>query len=365
MKIKYYFLGSARCFHTIDWYNSARKVLNYEIEFITDLIDGEGFNCLVKDKKEIKKLFILDKFLPKSYDVRAHRLRNLLKFIFIPIQAILLYLIISKNKNHLIYAHSTYYAFIASLVGANYVSTPQGSEVLVRLENSFLYRVFAFFAHKNALLVTVDSFNMQHKLKKILGIQSSVIQNGVDIQNIKKLSSNQNQSRTISLLSIRGISKNYEIDKILKCKDKYLPEVHLDMCAPFIDKTYYQSLNLKEFKNINFLGKLTKDEFQKTLLTSKVVVSIPKSDSSPRSVYESIFSGCIVIVKHNNFLKFLPEDMLNRVVIANTDEDDWLRSAYEQALGKLNNNFFISEQSMNLFDQNLSVQRVNDELHRK
>lgn len=364
METKYIFLGSARCFHTIDWYKSACKVFNKKIDFITDLIDGEGFQCLVEDKNYIKELFILDKFLSKNYDQNAHKIRNLLKLLLLPIQAFKLRKLIYNCPNHLIYAHSTYYAFLAFLSGAKYVSTPQGSEVLVRIEGSIFYKVFSYIAHKNALLVTVDSASMQEKLLKNLGIRSSIVQNGVDIVNIKKLSAKISK-KDIELLSIRGISENYQIKEIVQSKKSFLDGKKLYLCAPFIDKSYLSGLNLTQYENIKFMGRLEKKPFYEKLARAQIVISIPKSDSSPRSVYESIFFGAIIIATNNKYIDDLPDDMKERIVTIDIEDDDWLMSSYSKAKEKLRTIYIPSNETLRLFDQSLSVERVNKILQKK
>ena len=68
------------------------------------------------------------------------------------------------------------------------------------------------------------------------------------------------------------------------------------------------SNRIKKYKNINInlLPRLNSIDFLKTLLNSKVVISIPKSDSSPRSVYEAINLGCSIFVTKLECLEWIP-----------------------------------------------------------
>ena len=360
-----YFLGSSRCFHTIDWYESAQKHYGSSIPFITDMVDGEGFSCLVKERNAIKKLIIVDRFLMRHCGPTGHKIRNVVKLLLSPIQAILVWKLIGRSTKNLTFAHSTYYAFIAGLAGINYISTPQGSEILERLEKSRSYRFIARVAHGRAKLVTVDSSAMRLKLKEILNIDATVVQNGVDVSAIlamvakrdKKLENHSNK-----ILSIRGITELYQILEMIKARDGSSDGSGINFCCPFFDYDYKKIAVLAMDKTKDQdLGKLDRETFYNLLYESAIVISVPLSDSSPRSVYEAIFFGCVVIVSDNQFIYDLPETMRKRLVITNCDEG-WFDSCLKQARKKVNEQFQPTQQDLQLFDQSLSVPRVLKEL---
>ena len=360
-----YFLGSSRCFHTIDWYESALKVYGKSIPFVTDMIEGEGFPCLVKDKALIRELIIIDRFLLSYYGTIGHKIRNVIKFLLSPIQAILVRKLIGRSSENLTFAHSTYYAFIAGLARINYISTPQGSEILIRLEKSFIYRFIAKIAHGRAKLVTVDSSAMRLKLKEILNINAKVVQNGVAVSEILEMKAKSDvkiTSHSNAILSIRGITENYQILEFIKARDSSssLPGIHF--CCPFFDADYKDSVTsaMDKSKDLD-LGKLDREKFYAALRCSDIVISVPLSDSSPRSVYESIFFGCVVIVRDNLYIYDLPESMRERLVVT-TCEDGWFDVCLEQARGKIDKSFLPSKEALQLFDQSLSVHRVLEEL---
>ena len=363
-----YFLGSSRCFHTIDWYESGLKLYGKSVPFVTDMIDGEGFPCLVKDSVAIKKLIIIDRLLSRSYGTTGHKIRNCVKFLLIPIQAILVWKLIGRSKENLTFAHSTYYAFLAGLAGINYISTPQGSEILVRLEKSFIYRFIARIAHGRAKLVTVDSSAMQFKLKEILNIDASVIQNGVGVSSILEMRAKNDQqsaARSNMILSIRGITENYQILEMIKARNLSASGSRIHFCCPFFDEEYRNNVIsvLDKAKDID-LGKLDRGSFYKTLSNSAIAISVPLSDSSPRSVYEAVFFGCVVIVRDNPYIYDLPQDMRNRLVITDCEEG-WFDACLDRALKKAEELFQPSNELLRLFDQSLSMHRVLDELRVK
>ena len=104
-------------------------------------------------------------------------------------------------------------------------------------------------------------------------------------------------------------------------------------------------------------GKLTREAFYERLVRSKIAISIPIRDSSPRSVYEAIYCGCIVIVRYNNYLEDLPACMRERIVITDC-VGDWFDIAYEKALEKCKTPFCPTLDADDMYDQRLSFQRV-------
>ena len=356
-----YFLGSSRCFHTIDWYESGLKFYGKPIPFVTDMIDGEGFPCLVKDRAAINKLIIIDRFLFSDPGTIGHKIRNVVKLLLTPIQAILVWKLIRSSEN-ITFAHSTYYAFLASLAGIQYVSTPQGSEVLVRIENSILYKFFAHIAHKNAILITVDSLAMKMKLKELLNLDSEVVQNGIPIDFLKSISEKPVGQKNDDLLSIRGIAENYQVLEIIDCcsESKNLPL--LQLCCPFYDEDYFVKVQNKVLQTgVIIHGKLNRKDFYQCLLRTKIAISIPISDSSPRSVYEAIYCGCVVIVRYNQYLEDLPACMLERIVVTDC-AGDWFDVAYDKALERSKTKFCPTPDADQMYDQRLSFPRVLNSL---
>jgi len=362
MKETFFFLGSARCFHTIDWYESAQDNSDKPVKFVTDMVEGEGFECLVDDRNNLIKLLIIDNLLSNSYGGIGHLLRNIVKLLVVPIQILLVKFKIGSSKKSITFAHSTYYAFLASLAGIKYVSTPQGSEVLVRIEDSSLYKLFAYIAHKNAILITVDSLAMKMKLKDLLNLDSEVVQNGIPIDHLKVITERTEEPKKDDLISIRGIAENYQVLEIIDCcsDSKYLPG--LQLCCPFYDDDYFARVQDKVLQTgVVVHGKLNREAFYHCLVRSKIAISIPISDSSPRSVYEAIYCGCIVIVRYNQYLEDLPACMLERIVVTDC-AGDWFDVAYEKASEKCKTPFYPTLNADEMYDQKLSFPRVLDSL---
>ena len=79
------------------------------------------------------------------------------------------------------------------------------------------------------------------------------------------------------------------------------------------------------------LGRIEKKiDLYKILNSTILAISIPESDSSPRSVYEAIFCGCAIATTYNQWIKSLPKCMKNRIIIVDLDNQDWLKVALKR-----------------------------------
>lgn len=356
--MKYIFLGSARCFHTEDWYGCAKELVKNDSElsiaFVSDQFNGEGHKTFIESSDECYSLVKVDYLLPRKISSWSNKWRNLLKLLLLPIQVLMLKRIIRdiKDDDVIIHAHSTYYAFLASFVGIPYISTPQGSEVLVRLKSKF-YSLMASRAHKKASFVTVDSKSMAIEMERNIGISPVVVQNGIQV---RKLLEN-NQEQKVKLLSMRGVAPNYRILDFLKeCRKEAVRDVFV--CAPFIEVDYFESVRSLFNDSVKYLGKLDREGYHNILKSTRYVISIPISDSSPRSVYEAIFCGAVAICSPNSYLNELPESIRMRIVVVDINKNNWLSDALVRAEIIHQSSFEPCALALKTYDQQESMNRI-------
>ncbi len=337
-----FFIGSAKDFHLYDWYLSFKKVCNDDVHIITDNIKSEGYSSFSYSK--ITKLFIIDNFLFTFESSFTNKFRNFVKFVVIPLQILLVRRFFKNiSTKPLVFAHSTYYGFLMSFTNVNYCFIPQGSEVLVRPFNSKLYSLFLKRACSKSSLISVDSTNMKNILNEF-GFKAVVTQNGIDTH---FLINHFNNNSDFIFSSIRGITPNYRISEIVKQIE--FNDLKLNICSPFVDESYFNEFI--DSKSINNHGKLSKSDFYIFLSRSKFVLSIPVSDSSPKSVYEAIFLGCILLVSDNNFLSLLPTSMASRVFVVNPENHNWLFDFLEKYKNYDFGDFIPCEDAINIFDR--------------
>ena len=86
----------------------------------------------------------------------------------------------------------------------------------------------------------------------------------------------------------------------------------------------FKNLFINEDEDISRLNKI---DMYKNFIEAKLVISIPYSDSSPRSVYEAIFCGAIVAITYNNYYQNLPDSLKARVIIVDINQKGWFYNA--------------------------------------
>jgi len=351
------FLCGARDYHAIDWYRSSVKLITSPKPIIlTDLIQAEGFSKLISSSDRVHKLLILDPLLLPFQGSLANVWRNLLKLLVFPLQVLLLHSFARQHPCSIYYAHSMYYICLASAARLSFVGQPQGSEILIRARKSLLYRFFSKVAMRSARLITVDSTDMANIISQTTGIRPLIIQNGIDTTAIAKITSypehttNQPASR---ILSARGLTPLYQIDQVLSARNRscLYGTLGLDIVYPFYDEAY-RDLILQELKpSDRILGRLSHTKLYQLYQQSLLFVSIPSSDSSPRSVYEAIFCGCIVAVSPHGYVNSLPESMLSRLFIVDLTCPTWLDDAISFALSQQSVPFVPCSDALLRFDQ--------------
>jgi hypothetical protein len=356
---KIIFIASGLDFHALDWYRNILSISNgdREIKFATDIIQSEGHLKLINEKDEIISLFNIDLLLFRKESDFGNIWRNIVKLIFFPLQIFLLRRLAKKNPNSIFHAHSMYYMFLSWGAGIKYIGSPQGAEILVRPFTSKIYRFFAIKCLKAADNIIIDSFNLKDGIMKLAERDSNVVQYGIDYKSICNIV-NTNNPRTI-VSSIRAIYPIYRIEKIIEGRNNYDIKQPLLFYYPYWEESYLKEImNTFSTFDIN-KGRLgEKSDVFKILSESKLAISIPKYDSSPRSVYEAIFCGCCVAVPFNNWIDNIPESMLKRVFIVDLDDESWFSKAIQFADSVSKTEFIPCEEALNKFDQDRSMSFV-------
>ncbi|MCH7535821.1 MAG: glycosyltransferase [Bacteroidetes bacterium] len=360
---KLVFLCGARDFHAMDWYKSAKELLpNKDIYILTDLIAGEGFKKLINEKDIVFKLIIIDNFLLKGQSNIGNVWRNLVKLVVFPIQVILIKKFSRRLPGAIYHAHSMYYLFLAWAAGVRYVGTPQGSDILIKPFKSRLYRYFAIKSLRAAKVVTVDSGRMNDTIFELTGLKSRIIQNGIDLHAIDNVLSemHHNSFKREGILSSRAFTELYRIKDIVSARNSssLYSEVPLTLIYPFYEEKYMEKiLELSKPCDVD-LGRVDRGSMYQLLMRTKLVISIPQSDSSPRSVYEAVFCGCAVAITYHSFYDVLPQCMKTRIVLIDLDDEDWLDKAVKNSDDITSVRYCPSDQALTMFDQRRSFKEM-------
>jgi len=355
------FVCSARDYHAVDWYRLVKALCpNRRVLIITDLIESEGVERLVDCRDEVLQLLSLDRWLFKNQSRLGNIWRNFVKIVSAPLAAWRLNSL-SKNIESIFHAHSMYYIFICWLARVQYIATPMGSDVLVRPENSRMYKLLTIFSLRGACEITVDSHALQKKIFSLCERKSFLIQNGDNAQETEVYrASVKNRFRAVS---IRGMDPNYRLLKIIEARDSSSTFQPIDFIYPFLEESYAKSV-AGSLRNLDCnLGRLSKTEMYKMLEEAFVVFSIPLSDSSPRSVYESIFCGACVVATHGGWIDSLPRCMRARVLVVDIELTDWFTKAMYEAREISSRPFIPSRQAFEVFDENEAMKRACELLY--
>ena len=360
---KHIFLCGARDFHAMDWYRSALIVAaGSDISIVTDLIESEGYKKLVDDNDRVHKLLILDRILFKEQSRKGDIWRNVVKAIVFPVQVFLLRRFAKNNQNALYQAHSMYYIWLAWAAGVDFIGTPQGNDLLERPWKSNIYRILSSASLRAAKAVTVDSQSMAQNAYRVASVNAIVIQNGIDINAINLVIYELRKCKPprTNISSFRALTPLYNIDKIIIARNsstKY--SVHpLTLTYPFSESEYaiYLRSLLRTFDGD--FGRVDKSEMYVNFLSSILTISIPSSDSSPRSVYEAVFCGAAVALTYHPFIDVMPECMRSRILIVDLENNSWLDDAIDMALEIVKTPFCPSVAALEMFDQEKSFERV-------
>lgn len=350
------FVASARDYHAIDWYRAVRNLCHDRRVFIaTDLIESEGVKSMINDQDEVIHLFNLDRWLFDSQSKFANIWRNLIKLLSAPLVAYRLNKL-SKNVDLIFHAHSMYYIFLCWLAKVEFIGTPMGSDVLVRPDNSKIYRLFTIYSLRAAAAITVDSIALQEKIRLLCGKDSHIIQNGIDSEGTQIYRRSQNNRAKV--VSIRGMDPNYRIRELVQARNSAGNPVYFDFVYPFHEESYLHSIRKLLKTQDRDCGRVSKEVMYEMLGKSFAVFSIPISDSSPRSVYEAIFCGASVVVSHGKWIEFLPACMRSRLIVVDVSQMNWFGDALQAAQKICSTPFIPSKEALELFDESEAIKKV-------
>ena len=261
-----------------------------------------------------------------------------------------------KNSVAIFHAHGLAHGLVCALAGVSYVLSPQGSDVLVSPRTSPLHKFLATFAISRAVSIIANSPRMVSAVTGLGARDVFMSQQGVDARDLSM--TRRSTSKTLRVSSIRAIQENYRVVEILKARNELMRDIPISFAFPVSDDRYIARVRSLLSRRDVMLGRLGKTDFHALLTKTDVCISIPRSDSSPRSVYEALFSGCVVIASESSWIRSLPEDLRSRIVLVNPNRRTWLSDGISQARMLLENPFCPSAKTVEDFDSSSCARRV-------
>lgn len=306
MRILY--IGSSSDFHIDLW-----------VQYFTDEHDvylfSEKENYLnVKEFRNVHITYsegMFGRFL-NFLKLKSHKLFQLNKLISTIFYARLIDKIIKEKDIDIVHAHNLYEGFICRYIKSKIpvVFTPMGSDIIIHAQHNFLYKFMAKRAFYRADIITGDSKLIQKK-GLLVGSKKQknyIIQNGVDSKRFFPKRSHIKSSLNIQedeflIFSPRGLDEIYNIKTIIDViclLKKDGAKVKCMISFGFGEdnikylKDYITIRGIQE--NIIWVGSLEYNQMPDYFNAADVIISIPDSDSSPKTVYEAMFCAKPVIV---------------------------------------------------------------------
>ena len=284
MKEKYLVLSDGKSPHTLKW---VKELYKY---FETYLISLNGYDKQLLEYIDKDKIYVLN----ENVNSAGGNFKLLLKYFKIQD-------IVDKIEPKYVNAHYiSSYGLLASLVKNSthkLILSAWGTDVLVTPFENIIKRKVTTFALNRADLVTSDSHFMSDKIKELAN-SVNVITFPFGLNSVD-LTSEYKKSRNL-IFSNRALSKNYNIDNVLK----WFKTLDIDMKLIIANdgemreelQKYVKRNNLSS--RVEFVGFLSQKEQEEIYKKATYYISIPSSDSTAVSLLEAMSFGCIPIVSN-------------------------------------------------------------------
>lgn len=239
-----------------------------------------------------------------------------------------IYIRIKLLNNEPVHCHGLFSLFLADLANisnSRIIFTPQGSDILVLPDKNNIIRIFLSKKLYKLAFITADSNILLNKVleisPKIDKKKLKLIQNGIPFSIIEDLiKKDKTKIRIIDICWIRGTSEIYQFKYFLELLKHISIKTSLNLKITIIDAFGSEFIPKKIFNykniDISLLPRLDSKSFLKCLQKSKIVVSIPRSDSSPRSVYEAISLGCKPFLSNLECFEWLPNSVKSKFLFS-------------------------------------------------
>jgi len=251
-------------------------------------------------------------WLLNFFNIKSHFLFQINKLISARLFAARIDVTVKEFNIKIIHAHSLYYGYLLSFIKSDVliVFTPMGSDIIIHAQRSFIYQYMAKRIFNKANIVTGDSILLQKSGYKVGAKKERnyIIQNGVDSSIFFPKENNLKKIYNISddeflLFSPRAITPLYNIDIIIDAIYNLKSSGYKIKCMFSFAFGGEYSIQLKSQikklgleSNVIWLGFLDYKEMAEHYNAADIIISVPSSDSSPKSVYEAMFCKKPVIV---------------------------------------------------------------------
>jgi glycosyltransferase involved in cell wall biosynthesis len=220
--------------------------------------------------------------------------------------------IVDEHRVDIVHAHSLYYGFVSAGIRDDIpvVFTPMGSDIIIHAQQHPVYRYMARAAFLRADVVTGDSILLRNQGYKVGAKRDHnyIIQNGVDTEVVYPRENDLKKVLDVArdetlIFSPRALMELYNIDVIIESIALVRDAGYRIKCmfsyafgGEYLARLKNRVKALSLEATVIWLGYLEYHEMAEHYNAADIVVSVPSSDSSPKSVYEAMFCRKPVIV---------------------------------------------------------------------
>tara|TARA_Y100000589_G_C27146339_1_gene626999 strand:- start:197 stop:1285 length:1089 start_codon:yes stop_codon:yes gene_type:complete len=356
------FICSAVDFHALDKVQLTSRLHKGNVRILTDMVELDKEQQTLANTIPVHHLFLINRFQHRRHSRFAHVWRNIVKIICIPIQVVMIKKFHKNYPNETFHALTMYYMLLCYLSRIPFIGTPQGCEIINRPNKSFLYKIIATKVLKKAKTVIVDSRRMQSRVFSLAKVKSLVLKNGFNTTSITK--KEYCKKKIYTIVSIRILGDLYQIKEIVKARDCSKNQHSINFLYPDADHDYKVELFKETLHDDKDMGSLDRESLYSVLRQTLLVVSIPITDSSPRSVYESIFAGACVAATRQDYMDEIPECMKRRIYTVDLDNVFWMDEALNFAQKESNRPYIPSQEALDMCDENRTFYRLAEKVYR-
>lgn len=247
--------------------------------------------------------------------------------------------IAKEVRPHVVHTHWLPFATTAALAGVHpFLATAWGSDLYGR---GRMQKLAIAVALRRAAVATSDSADLVARVRELGpgSLRTMVINWGVDLDAMRFATADERAGAKVRLglgpgpvvFSPRGLSDLYNPDVVLEAFSRVrsaLPEAAL-----LLKHSGAEDIPKPEWTNlpgVHVIGRVDPDQMRELFRAADVTLSIPVSDSSPRSVWEAMAAGSVTILSDLPWVRELIKPGRDALVVA--AEPDEVAEAIEQVV---------------------------------
>ncbi|MDH4222932.1 MAG: glycosyltransferase family 4 protein [candidate division Zixibacteria bacterium] len=213
---------------------------------------------------------------------------------------------IEKIKPDLVNAHFIpNYGFLGALAKKRpMVVSTWGSDVLISPKKSVFHKLRAKYTLSKADLITCDGVNLVEEVSKLGPEKEKIIfaPMGIEQKLLMKREDSIEDKEKVIILSLRSLEPVYDLKTMIKSIPLILKKINKKIKFRIVGEGSQKKefmdlcLNLNVEKEVEFKGRISREELEDVLHKADIYISTSLSDSTSVSLLEAMASGLVPVV---------------------------------------------------------------------